>query len=118
MMTSAQLIEATGIAIGMGLGLLLGLLISRRITKPIRGIIANLSEGPQQARDATRHVSTTSEHRDEDAARHVSGLLEAVSLLEEARGPGEAERQRCPRGERNCEGGIPDRDGVESGRTV
>ena len=64
-------------------GIMLGWVITRGITKPIRRIIAGLTEGAAQVASASGQVSSASQSLAEGATEQAAGLEETSSSLEE-----------------------------------
>lgn len=79
--TTAKMISMTLIAIVMGIGLAIG--ITLNIVKPIKEIIAALTEGSHQVSSASAQVSTSSQSLAEGATEQAAGLEETSSSLEE-----------------------------------
>ncbi|MDA3835910.1 MAG: methyl-accepting chemotaxis protein [Spirochaetales bacterium] len=76
-----QMITMALIAIVMGIGLAVG--ITLNIVKPIKAIIAALTEGSHQVSAASSQVSTSSQSLAEGATEQAAGLEETSSSLEE-----------------------------------
>ncbi|MDD2902374.1 MAG: methyl-accepting chemotaxis protein [Syntrophales bacterium] len=69
------------------LGLLLGVLITRSITRPIQGVIMDLSAGSQQVAAASGEVSSSSQYLAQGSAEQASALEEtSASLMQMAAG--------------------------------
>jgi methyl-accepting chemotaxis protein len=72
-----------GLSISVTLGIVISIFITRSITKPIRRIIADLTEGAEQVSSASGQVSAASQSLAEGATEQAAGLEETSSSLEE-----------------------------------
>ena len=70
-------------AVLLGLIVLASLAIARGIAKPLRGVIAGLSEGADQMAGAAGQVSSASQELAQGASEQASSLEETSSALEE-----------------------------------
>jgi methyl-accepting chemotaxis protein len=73
------LVSIVGLILAMGLGIYLSLSISR----PIKGIIASLSDGSEQVSSSSGEVSAASQQLAEGASEQAASLEETSSSLEE-----------------------------------
>ncbi len=80
--TASLMINIIGISAAI-IGVIAAILITRSITKPIRRIIAGLTEGAEQVSAASGQVSAASQSLAEGATEQAAGLEETSSSLEE-----------------------------------
>ncbi|MEW6014200.1 MAG: methyl-accepting chemotaxis protein [Candidatus Zixiibacteriota bacterium] len=71
------------VALGTLLALSLGILLSLSITRPVKYVIARLSEGSEQVGSASEQVASASQSLAEGASEQASSLEETSSSLEE-----------------------------------
>jgi methyl-accepting chemotaxis protein len=71
-------------AIAIVSGTVIAVLITRSITRPIKNIVNNLTEGAQQVASASGQLSATSQQLAEGNAEQASSIEETSSTLEES----------------------------------
>jgi methyl-accepting chemotaxis protein len=76
------LITVTSV-LGLVFGIVIAIFITRGITKPVRRIILDLTEGSEQVSAASSQVSAASQSLAEGATEQAAGLEETSSSLEE-----------------------------------
>jgi methyl-accepting chemotaxis protein len=76
-------VMVVGLAITMVVGIATAFVITSSITKPIRRIILDLTEGSEQVSSAAGQVSAASQSLAEGATEQAAGLEETSSSLEE-----------------------------------
>ena len=69
--------------IGIALGAILAYTITRSITRPINGVIENLTSGAEQVASASEQLSSSSQQMSSGASEQASSLEEVSSSLEE-----------------------------------
>jgi len=69
--------------VGIAVGVVLAVFITRGITKPLRRIINDLTDGAEQVASASGQVSAASQSLAEGATEQAAGLEETSSSLEE-----------------------------------
>ncbi len=68
---------------GLLLGLLIAFFLDRIITKPIKGLIVNLSQGAEQVSTASNQISSSSQRLADGSSEQASSIEETSSSLEE-----------------------------------
>ena len=79
----STVVMIVGLCIVMVVGVVTAIFITRSITKPIRRIILDLTEGSEQVTSAAGQVSSASQSLAEGATEQAAGLEETSSSLEE-----------------------------------
>ena len=79
----AQILITTVGLVAVVAGLLMAIMVTRSITKPVRRIIASLTEGADQVNDASAQVSAAAQQLAAGASEQAAALEETSSALEQ-----------------------------------